>query len=191
MEFNRWNYENLDAGVVGSVGDVNMRTRLRQSAPDMPMRWLPDPRGPRLGSNVQDGYPPNYLGNHGAVLVEKRFRPTPTGYQSFGEIIPPAKSVTTCDIPLGSYDWENKIATAMNVKRTGSSFLPLPGAYALPEGALPRGGLTPRVTPIGPTDDIFPEATPPRPVEGSDRYIRTPYGYSLRGQNGPPGTRRG
>jgi hypothetical protein len=80
MRYNQWNNDRLGAGAVGSVGDVNGRTRFKQSAPDMPMRWKPG-CGPWLGSNVQDGFPPNYLGNHGPILVVRLGKQAGYGYE--------------------------------------------------------------------------------------------------------------
>ncbi len=45
-------------------------------------------------------------------------------------------------------EWQNKVATVYNARRTGKLFLPLPGPYQLSEGEVPRGGAEPQVTSI-------------------------------------------
>jgi hypothetical protein len=55
---NRWDFDSIRPGSVGSVGDVLGQVRLKTSAPDMPFRWDMNSsklNEPRLGSNVQNG----------------------------------------------------------------------------------------------------------------------------------------
>ena len=48
------------------------------------------------------------------------------------------------------YSFKNKVATCYEAKRTGSNFLPLPGAYFPAENQTIRGGMYPRTTDIVP-----------------------------------------
>jgi hypothetical protein len=60
---NRWNYDRIQPGAVGSVGDVNMQVRLKHSYPNLPLRFDKQFSGKNevyLGSNVTDGNHINY-----------------------------------------------------------------------------------------------------------------------------------
>jgi hypothetical protein len=55
---NRWDYDRIQPGPVGSVGDVLCTPRFKHSYPDAPLRFDNMFRGKNgvfLGSNVSDG----------------------------------------------------------------------------------------------------------------------------------------
>jgi len=58
------------------------------------------------------------------------------------------KLVTPFLSSTGDYSWQNKIATNIEARRTGSQFLPLPGGYEQSPGQVGRGGSGPRVTAV-------------------------------------------
>ena len=149
---NRWDHDRIQPGNVGSVGDVNLQVRLKQSAPDMPMRFdqtWSHQNEVALGSNVRDGSRGGYM-NSGlpAMVVDSNWvnRKFKTRH---GWIYQDLRAPDTLHEPLlGSqphHDWNNKVATAYEAFRTGNGFLPLPGAYALSPGEVPRGGSIPRI----------------------------------------------
>ena len=67
-------------------------------------------------------------------------------------------------------EWQNKIATVYNARRTGNLFLPLPGPYQLSEGEVPRGGAGPVVTDI--TGATLDAASVNRIFEAPQRQVR-------------------
>lgn len=148
---NRWNYERICPGVTGSVGDVNMQVRLKQSAPDMPMRYSPyfsHGNEVFLGSNVQNGDSRSYCsGGAGATVIDSNWGGRRGFKTRHGWICQDLRAPDTLHEPrTGStpqYSWNNKIATTYKAMRSGNMFLPAP--YMLPRGAVPRGGQVPRI----------------------------------------------
>jgi hypothetical protein len=148
---NRSDFESIRPGIVGSVGDVLMTTRLRQSTPSMKMRWSPmggKGREARFGANITDGMHRGYCDGGGLARVRddawesRRNFKTQRGwiYQDL------RKPDTRIEPYLGSgpqYSWNNKLATVYKSLHTGDKFLPVPGEYALSPGELPRNGSTP------------------------------------------------
>lgn len=149
---NRWDFDSIRPGVVGSVGDVNLQPKLKHSNPDMPLRWekaFAKQNEPRLGSNVQDGYKKSYdskgrqaKSTSGYFNLEGRRFKTQRGWK-WTDLRAPDTFVEPRVTSLGDYQWRNKVAKVYEAKRTGNKFLPLPGAYVLPLGQVPRGGMTP------------------------------------------------
>lgn len=149
---NRWDHDSIRPGPVGSVGDVHLTPRFKQSAPDLPMRFDPVfafQNEVALGSNVTDGQHRNYDSGGGPA----RTRDTNWGNKKFktrhGWIMQDLRAPDTLHEPetgeLPHYDWNNRIATAYNARRTGNQFLPLPHGYGPGPGDVPRGGQVPRI----------------------------------------------
>lgn len=153
---NRGCYEYISPGWVGSVGDVLVTPRMKQSSPDLPTRyeaWASGGNAPFLGSNVQDGQHIGYDNGGGpARLLDSNW----SGQRSFKtrrgyymqDLRPADKLVEPYVSSLGDYSWRNKVATTYDALRTGENFLPLPGQYRLAPGEVPRGGNVPRVTDV-------------------------------------------
>jgi hypothetical protein len=144
-----WNHDSIRPGGVASVGDVITVPRLRQSAPDLPMRFdsIFMKRQTKNGSKAtsEPYIIPRGLGgkrdfriNHGWHIQDLR-KPSTTNEPTLQS--------------QGDYTWQNRIANVVNAKRTGSLFLPLPGEYKLREGQVPRGGSVPVVTSAGGTEN--------------------------------------
>jgi hypothetical protein len=140
----------ISPGVVGSVGDVLNSVRLRQSAPDMMLRYdqvFSGRNEPRSGSNVQDGYSYSYTSGGGpsrtldSNWTNKKFK-TAHGW-IYQDLRVPDKTLTEIMGSTGRYDWYNRVANTYQAKITGDMFLPLPGGYQ-PSG-VPRGGQVPRI----------------------------------------------
>lgn len=147
---NRWNNDHIMPGNVGSVGDVNVTPRLRNSDPMMPVRFDPHfINSERLGMNVQNGTSSNIWGSMFPQLVDEQWN-VRTGFRTgLGWIHQDLRAPDKLHEPtLGSlpqYSWDNKIATNYNAMRTGNMFLPLPGQYGLGRDQTPRGGQIPRI----------------------------------------------
>ncbi len=151
------NTQIISPGVVGSVGDVIGGVRLKQSTPDMAMRYDKTFESPITGSNVQDGYSYSYSSGGGPArtfektMSNRGFR-TVHGWK-FQDLRAPDTSMQPVTGSTGRYPWYNKIATVYEAKRTGDLFLPLPNGYT-PSG-VPRGSQVPRVTDIMEPSDAY------------------------------------
>lgn len=141
-------------GKVGSVGEVRVRPRFRQSCAEMP--WAFDPywtgkRPTKLGSNVQDGYSKGYNSGGGpASTTEKGWNGNRSFKHQYGytvhDIRPLDTSRTPIDSPLPKFGWKSKVARTRYIK-AGSQFMPM-GYTAT---GTPRGGLYPTSTKYGGT----------------------------------------
>lgn len=150
---NRHMNDRIQPGSVGPVGDVLGGVRLKQSTPDMPMRWdkvFSLENAPRMGSNVQDGQQVSWQSGGGFPEVVstsfgggRQFR-TSRGYR-IEDITEADMMVEPFVSSLGDYTWRNKVATVYQALRTGEQFLPLPGGYQPHPGELLRGGNFPTV----------------------------------------------
>lgn len=144
---NRWNNDWISPGVVGSVGDVNLSIRLKQSTPDLPMRWVGSTVGKkesRLGSNVQDGYKRSYTsGGRGASTIEYDwYNPIENDY--FQDLRAPSKTHMEVMGSLPQFSWNNLVQTTMNATAGDPNFATTPGEYGLKSG-VPRGQSVPRI----------------------------------------------
>lgn len=161
----RDNLQRLAPGNVASVGDVVVSTRLKQSAPDLPMRVLEEDSGnnmPKFGS-MTDQVGRLIDSNWGG----RRDFKTAVGFV-IQDIRPADMNVEPFVGSMGDYSWRNKIATVHELKPRGEYFLPLPGPYIPIPGELPRGGNVPSITDI--IDDQTPEiSTAGRPSSSSWR----------------------
>lgn len=140
----------ISPGLVGSVGDVLGSVRLRQSAPDMMLRYdqvFSGKNEPSTGSNVQDGYSLSYSSGGGPARtidgewVNNNFK-TNHGWV-YQDLRAPDKTLTEIMGSTGRYDWYNRVANTYQAKITGDMFLPLPNG--LQPSGVPRGGQVPRV----------------------------------------------
>lgn len=152
----------ISPGVVGSVGEANMQVRLKQSCPESNMRFAKLSRFGRemkFGSNVQDGYKVSYSGGGGPARALTAFW---NGRRSFrtnrGYILQDLQPVDTFKTPMQGeqpqYSWQNKVAGIIKGSTTGTLFQPTNAAFAPTPGALPRGGLVPRIVPTGDTTTL-------------------------------------
>jgi hypothetical protein len=173
---NNWMDNYISPGRVGSVGDTHLRVRLKQSNPEMSERFYPWTDGKyesRLGSNVQDGLEYGY-DNSGlmARVIDENWNTRRTFKTSHGwmyqDMRAPDRRVEPFVGAAPQYSWLNQVATIYNAKSTGNKFMPAPGAYAPEAGAVPRGGLIPRLNPMGDTSLITSSVkgsyTPRNPV---------------------------
>lgn len=166
-------------GIVGSIGEVIVKTRGRQSTPFMPWVYLPYWRGHRankLGSNVQDGDILGYDNQGGPANVTNRYW---NGNRSFkhqyGWTFHDRQSIDKITepilTPLGDVSWRRKVARPRIIKRTGTLFNIAPGEFA-PTGTV-RGGNYPTSTSYG---GIEPYAeAPTAPPQNNDPVTTGPY----------------
>jgi len=164
-------------GRVGSVGEVIVKTRFRQSTPDMP--WAYDPywagsRANKLGSNVQDGHTLGY-DNHGgpARTINANWNGNRSFKHQYGWVYhdtqPPDKSVQPEMSWLGDVSWRRKLAQPQIAKRTGSLFLIKPNGYN--SKGVNRGGLYPVSTTAG---GIEPASAEQEPTEANNPITNGP-----------------
>lgn len=150
----RWAYDRIQPGSVGSVGDVLGQVRVRQSEPNMAFAWDPIFSGadePFRGSNVQNGTQGSFTTNGmGARIIDGLWDGVRDFKTQYGwihqDVSAPDKLVTPVDMPAPSYSWCNRQAQVQKAKVTGENFLPLPGGFQPTPGSLPRGGQVPRIT---------------------------------------------
>lgn len=145
-------------GRVGKVGDVVVKTRFRQSTPDMP--WAYDPywagdRANKLGSNVQDGNTLGYDNGGGpANTICANWNGNRSFKHQYGFEYHDVQSLDKRTEPvlswLGDVSWRRKLARPQIIKRTGSLFLAKPNGYSATGPS--RGGLYPTSTSAGGID---------------------------------------
>jgi hypothetical protein len=163
---NNWLDNYISPGRVGSVGDVHLSVRLKQSMPSLPERhaaWTYGNYEQRLGSNVQDGMLRGYdnSGSMARVIdenwdIQRKFK-TSHGWR-YQDIRAPDRTIEPYLGATPQYGWLNQVATIYNAKSTGNKFMPAPGGYAPAPGDVPRGGLIPRLNPLGDTSLITSSA---------------------------------
>ena len=137
-----WNHDSIRPGMTGSVGDVLVVPTFKKSSPDMPLRFDPSfyKRQKQNGSEMtREPYVKSrgFGGKRGFKISHGWY------YQDRRE---PAKSTEPTLSSIGDYSWKNKIATVVKSRVSGNKFLPLPGEYKLPDGAVPRGGSYPIIS---------------------------------------------
>jgi hypothetical protein len=173
---NNWMSDYISPGRVGSVGDVNLQVELKKSMPGMPKRfqpWTSSKYEQRLGSNVQDGQMHSYdSGGAMARVIDENWNTRRSFKTSRGWIYQDLRAADRTIVPVfgqaPQYSWLNSVANVYNAKTNGNKFLPLPGGYSPAPGDIPRGGLVPRINPLGDTSLITSSAkgeyTPRNPV---------------------------
>ena len=187
-------------GNVGSVGEVVVRTRFRQSAATMP--WAYDPyfdntRSKKMGSNVQNGYSTSIVSGGGpATTNDKGWNGNRSFKHQYGysqhDIRPTDNLTIPIDSELPKFGWRRMVARTRNV-RGGSYFMPMGYKAA----GKPRGGLYPTATGHGgitPASQAYdPENDAPVVIDPNgpnpDNDLRA--GPNRIGQQGPPPPTRG
>lgn len=154
-------YEQCSPGVVGSVGDVLGQTRLKHSAPDLPLRFkYTGSEIQHLGSNVQNGSIANYEGN-GIYQLEdshwggRRDFKIANGWKH-QDLRAPDKRYESVTAPTFS-SFDNLAHSIFEARRTGDKFLPLPHGYEPPQNFQSRGA-APVITAIA-GGDFTPQPT--------------------------------
>lgn len=152
----------MSPGIVGSVGDALVSVRLKQSAPDMKLRYDKAFSGKnemKNGSNVQDGDMRSFTSKGESARVydsnwqNKKFK-TAHGWV-YQDLRAPDKTLTEVMGSTGRYDWYNRVANTYQAKITGDMFLPLPNGFQ-PAG-VPRGGQVPRI--VATDEPTLPDLT--------------------------------
>lgn len=155
---NRWNYDRIQPGSVGSVGDVNLTPRFKHSYPAAPLRFDPYFSGKNasfLGSNVQNGTQASYDSSGGPAYTvdsnwggRKSFK-TNHGY-IYQDLREPDKSSESILGSTPAFSYKHKVASVYEAKRSGEKFLPLPQGYKPSSNQLPRGGTFPHIRDMEP-----------------------------------------
>lgn len=172
-------------GVVGTVGEVVVKPRFRQSTPFMP--WAYDPywagrRADKLGSNVQDGDSLSWVSNGGpARTFDSNFPGNRSFKHRYGiehHDIPDLvdKSVEPVVAWQGDVSWRRKLAQPRIAKRTGQLFLVKPQGFS-PTGPT-RGGNYPVAVTAGGTEPAGGEPD----MDSEEQQARTGAGVSKLGR---------
>lgn len=150
---NVWNKDAIRPGPVGSVGDVLLGVRLKQSAPELAGRWDASYSGKNevySGSNIADGYHAGFTSGGGVAKTLTKRMPyrqgfkTPVGWIK-EDVRPVDRTRTALMGSLGQYSWDAQVGRIERASSTGEFFKPLPGGYAAGEGQVPRGSQIPRI----------------------------------------------
>jgi hypothetical protein len=178
---NRWDKDSIRPGPVGTVGDVNLQVKLRNSAPDMAQRYDKTYSGKNekwSGSNISDGQWTGFTsGGRGALTltqpmpVRSGFK-TPVGWM-IENIVPVDRSKIAKMVPLGQYSWETEKARIYRAKTSGDQFLPLPNSYNKLD-TVPRGSQYPKIVAASIGDGIVLPAADVKitdPIFGENGYI--------------------
>jgi len=189
--------EFLSPGVVGSVGDALGQERLKQSAPDLPIRnrFTAD-EIEHYGSNVQNGSITNFEGNGIYQLEEDtvwgsgRSFKTQIGWE-YQDLRAPDKRYEPAVAPIFS-SFDNLAHSIYEARRTGDKFLPLPYGYQPDPSQVPRGGSTPIISAIAGGDFTVPTQVITDPqinVNRSDtrRHLSQPRGLTKNVSTYPRG----
>lgn len=145
---NRWDYDSIRPGGVGSVGDALQEVQYRRSNSDMkPIFKAPCPY---VGSNITDGNNPAMA----RIGMTARTEDSAWYNRNFkvarGWIYQDLKAVDRQVLPKVGYTpqqgWRELVAQTFNAGTTGESFAPLPGGYQLRKGQVPRGNSMPIVS---------------------------------------------
>ena len=146
---NQWNYDYISPGAVSSVGDVLQNVRLKQSAPELPMRFLYDDEElVERGQNVQDGQKPSFTsGGYGPRTVVRDSYNSPYETNQVGistqELHPTNLASSTRVAARPQDSWKSQAGQTLLSKSTGADFRPLPNGYpatGVPRGPQPRRG---------------------------------------------------
>lgn len=191
---NRWDFSCISPGPVGSVGDTLGQIRYKHSFPDQGIRLDPEyinNKQNRLGSNVSDGNHTSFTsGGRGDPFVlnspwsDTRIRKTSWGY-IHQDVRAPDKLHEPRVGSVPQLQWNNRLATVYNAKRTGHMFLPLPGPYVSSPGETPRGGQVPVVQAIT-GGERFPSNLTTDATQTPDVYAAYQQYYNKQYQITPP-----
>lgn len=150
---NVWNKDAIRPGPVGTVGDVLLGVRLKQSAPELAQRWDAAYSGKNevySGSNVSDGYSAGFTTGGGVARTIIKRMPyrqgfkTPVGWIK-EDIKPVDRNRTALMGSLGQYSWDSQVNGIKRAGSTGEFFKPLPEGYERGVGQQPRGSQIPRI----------------------------------------------
>lgn len=144
---NRWDYDSIRPGVVGSVGSCNITSRLKSTFPG-DFRWDETYYGKNAslyGSSVSDGTKRSFNSGGGPARTidsnwgGRRGFKTNHGWVHQDLRVPDKRLLETMGT-LGTYDWNNKIAQVVRAQTTGFLFpIPAGGILQAPNG-ITRGG---------------------------------------------------
>ena len=151
----KWNFDSIRPGPVGSVGDANVNVTFKSSLPG-DYREAPYTKGDneiKYGSMVQDGDKNSWKTNgQGARTIDGFFggdRDSMTTQRGwlFQNLVPEDMAEEPIMGELPKYPWRNQVATINSALRTGQEFKDLPGGYApvWGRGNVPRGGNMPGI----------------------------------------------
>jgi hypothetical protein len=184
---NIWNKDSIRPGPVGSVGDALVGVRLRQSAPDMEMRWDKNfslKNTVYSGSNVSDGYSAGFTTGGGVARTLSTRWPKRQGFKSAvgwikEDVVPMDRSRTALMGSLGQYSWDAQVGQIARASSTGEMFKPLPEGYTIGQGVQPRGSQIPRIVAESTGDGIALPPTEQKIVDsvfGDNGSIKVPGG---------------
>lgn len=151
--------DTISPGVVGSVGDALANIRLKESCPELPIRFEQNVKTEKLmGTMVQNGSVKNYYGSLGPTtiykgpFIKKRSWKTQNNYQWQDLKAAEKRYEPTLAFRFNNYD--NQRASVFAQSRTGAQFSRLPGGYGPRPGDVPRGSALPRITDLAIGDTL-------------------------------------
>lgn len=177
---NRWANDRISPGVVGSVGDVNLQSRLKSSLPGE-IRWEKETYGrnePSFGANVSDGMHQSYASGGGPAKTVDGFigggrdMRTNVGWR-FENLKPEDRADEPIVGEMPQLSWRMNLASVKNQQRTGQLFKFRPGGLIDPPTGVPRGGKQPLVVGVDGGTQIFngsPSQTTLAFGPGNDRF---------------------
>jgi len=146
---------NMRPANVGPVGATVVRTRIRQSSPDM--AWTYDPywtpeRTEKLGSNVQNGDTASHDSHGGPAKLHYANWPGNNSFVhqygiTYHNVQHPDLFVEPRLSSLGDFSWRRKVASVKLAKMSGRFWAPKPNGYK-PNGPT-RGGSYPQAEGLG------------------------------------------
>jgi hypothetical protein len=144
---NRWDKGRIAPGPVGSVGDALTAVRIKQTDPDMPVKFdktFSGSNAPKRGSNVQDGSYASYSdgGFNAEVVTRKRQKKSNVG-TFMQQLSGNDRTFDAVMIPQPRAGFITQAEAILH--RQGDKFQILPGGYGPEPGQLLRGGQIPRV----------------------------------------------
>jgi hypothetical protein len=150
---NRWDFDSIRPGPVGSVGDALLNIRLKSTV-DGDFRWDPMSAGKReckFGSNVTDGFWTSYSTSAGPPRVYDSFWTGDRDFKTnhgweYHDLRATDRSETAILQATPQYTWRTKVANVNRAQTAGSLFaIPAGGLIDPPAGGLMRGGMFPSV----------------------------------------------
>lgn len=146
-QLNRWDKGSIRPGPVGSIGDALTAVRIKQTDPDMPVKFdktFSGSNAPKRGSNVQDGSYASYSdgGFNAEVVTRKRQKKSNVG-TFMQQLSGNDRTFDAVMIPQPRQGFQTQAEAILH--RQGEKFQILPGGYGPEPGQLLRGGQIPRV----------------------------------------------
>lgn len=150
--------EVISPGVVGSVGCVLSKTRLKQTDPEEPFRYAVEKDPQRLGSYVQNGSIKNYAGfGAGNTKADGHRKRTATGWRLQDlRVLPTSTMPDLLEIPY--YNLHSHIATT-NKANTRDLRYEMPGGYGMNSVSKMPRGLYPRIVQMYEGEEYIPKRT--------------------------------